>query len=125
MSEEVRRLSKRVRSTPFDIEDPDQVDDKGAPKVVRVVVKGLSGPDRAEWVDYQSKLTRYGDDGRPVGIKDTKGVTTKLLGMTLFYADGGDHVPPSEFSQWSGETLGALHEEALRLSGLLLQPKND
>src|SRR6185369_7931602 len=80
-----RRLSARRKTEVIDLELEDGT-------VKTLVVKELMGTGREEFMQLQASKIRTDAQGNPVGVRDTKGITVKLLSLGLYEPDAVEHL---------------------------------
>jgi len=86
-----------------------------------LVMRELTGKTRDAFVKKVMPSIKVGPDGKPQALKNTGGVETYLLHLSLFYVDGdktGHNVPLKVIDDWPASTQQALFKEAQKLSQL-------
>lgn len=96
-------------------EYPVKIKDKdGKVSVFRIVE--LDQAKREEYMDFQAKKAKY-TDGKVSGLKDIKGMDSKLVSLSLVGPDGSN-VPEAVVLTWPGSLARKLAAVAARISGL-------
>jgi hypothetical protein len=100
-----------LREEPVELEDADGV-------THHYILRELSGKQREEFQTVlQGKLT-LGADGKPVGVKDAKGIFAALLTRAMVHADTRKTVSADEVGSWPGSVCEQLYKRAQELSAL-------
>lgn len=111
-------LIEAIEDTTFETklwEKPITIKDKGVD--LKCVIRELSQELREEYTNLQTQKAKFGPDGRVTGVKDIKGLETKLIHMGLFGPDG-NNVPEAVIKKWSGSLTKKLAQIIARVSAL-------
>lgn len=85
--------------------------------LVVYTIRELTGDGRNEYMNFQAMKARYGSDGKVSGIKDIKGLETRLAALSLFGPDNKP-VTEKELAAFPGKLLKKIAMIASRISGL-------
>lgn len=80
-------------------------------------IRELDGDQRAEYVNFQASMMRFGPDGKPTSMKYIKEAETKLACMSLIGPDG-KLVSSAYINKLPGKLLKSITSIAARISGL-------
>lgn len=104
------KFSLRLEEYEIPIEDKDG-------KVTIYKLRELDGEQRSDYINFQASKAKYGADGKVTGIKDFKGIETKIVSMCLYDPDG-KLVTEAFLNKVPGRLIKKLSALALRISGL-------
>lgn len=105
-------------NTEFDsarVEYPITITDKGIK--LNCIIRELSSEQREEYINIQAQKAKYGAQGQVTGIKDVKGLQSKLIHMGLYGPDG-NNVPEVTIRSWGSQLTKKLNDIIARLSAL-------
>jgi hypothetical protein len=118
-----KKLSKRRKTEQVEIEEED-----GTSK--SYVLTEVMGDQRDVFQNLIGSKTRYNEAGNPIGMKDSKGIATRLIAMHITDATTGESIKEEEINKWPSSTQLELVQICNRLSGFNLgqaqaEAKND
>ena len=91
--------------------------DSGGGVVKEYTLKELTGPQREDFLDNLGTRLRYGDNGKPQGLKKHRGLQASLLKMCL-YGDDEKLVAKDFLDTLPTRTIEGLFKAAQTISGL-------
>lgn len=81
------------------------------------VLRELTSEEREDYMNFQAQKAKYGPTGQVTGLKDIKGLQTKLVSMGLYGPDG-NHVPEATIKTWAAGLVKKLADIISRVSAL-------
>src|SRR5436309_286215 len=113
-------LIERLADEPFDMgleEHPFSVKSKLDGKIINYILRELDAAGREEYMDFQAKMALYKGDGKMAGIRDIRGMDSKIVWLSVRDA-AGQQVPEVVIKTWPGKFTKNLAAIARRISGL-------
>lgn len=120
------QVSEEEKETPVD--SPDTVYDEGLPEepvkirgvggiIKEYILRCMEGFEREKYIDEFSAKVRFDAAGKPLGLKNYKGMETDLLSRCLWTPDG-KRVPREWVNGLPPTVLSSLYKRAEKLCSL-------